>query len=62
MIDLGIAPATLVMPKGTEGDVISPKGRVLKKCPAQISDKVSCAKCKWCAIADRWFGVYFEEH
>ena len=66
-MDLGI-PATVVMPSKTkERKLMTPKGRVVARCPAELSKKINCGNCggdkgPLCFREDRDFAVSFYAH
>jgi hypothetical protein len=50
---LGIAPVVVVLPAGHEGRAfVTPAGNKGVVCPAQLSDKVTCATCGLCAVGN----------
>ena len=66
-MDLGI-PATVVMPSKTKGRKLkTPKGRVVARCPAELSKEINCGNCggdkgPLCFRKDRDFAVSFYAH
>lgn len=68
MTALGLAgaplglPAVVVLPKGTAGSVVSPRGVRVIVCPAETRENVTCATCGICARADRKFAIGFPAH
>ena len=66
-MDLGI-PATVVLPSKTEGRKLrTPKGRIVARCPAEVSKDINCGNCggnkgPLCLRKDRDFAVGFYAH
>lgn len=55
-------PTVVVLPEGSPSVVYTPGGRRVVKCPAQTSERVTCASCGVCAKADRSMTIGFEAH
>ena len=66
-MDLGI-PATVVLPCKTKGRKLrTPKGRIVARCPAEMSKDINCGNCggskgPLCLRKDRDFAVSFYAH
>ena len=66
-MDLGI-PATVVLPSKTKGRKLrTPKGRIVARCPAEMSKDINCGNCggskgPLCLRKDRDFAVSFYAH
>jgi hypothetical protein len=66
-MDAGL-PATVVLPSSTkERKLLTPKGRVVARCPAELSKDISCSNCgggkgPLCLRKDRDFAVGFVAH
>ena len=66
-MDLGI-PATVVLPSKTKGRKLrTPKGRIVARCPAEVSKDINCGNCggskgPLCLRKDRDFAVGFYAH
>lgn len=59
---LGIAPVVTILPMDAPNVQISPAGNKVVACPAEKSDKVNCANCGLCQIADRQYIIGFRAH
>lgn len=59
---LGIAPVVTILPMDAPNVQISPAGNKVVACPAEKSDKVNCANCGLCQIADRSYIIGFRAH
>jgi len=60
----GAGPVVVVL-DATEGDNVTtttPEGRKVRTCPATYKDSVNCARCQWCAKADRSEIIAFPAH
>lgn len=62
LVDMGIAPVTVVLPTNATANTTTPKGRKVVICPATQRDDISCATCGLCAIAKRDCIVGFPSH
>ncbi len=61
--DLTIAPVAVVLPSTTpDRSFKTPNGHPVVICPAELSDRVTCATCALCAKADRHSIVGFRAH
>ncbi|WBQ35266.1 hypothetical protein [Pseudomonas phage pPA-3099-2aT.2] len=59
---LNIAPVVAILPIDAPNVQISPAGNKIVACPAEKSDKVNCASCGLCQIADRDYIIGFRAH
>jgi hypothetical protein len=59
---LGIGPVVVTVPRGLKGDTVTPAGRKVKLCPAQVEDGVTCATCQLCQHASRSEVIGFIAH
>jgi hypothetical protein len=59
-IDLNIAPVVVVVPSDAPRKMVTPKGRIVIGCPAEVSD-IQCARCGLCA-KDRKAIIAFHAH
>lgn len=60
----GAGPVVVVI-NATEGENVTlktPDGRTVRTCPATYKDSVNCARCQWCAKADRSEIIAFPAH
>lgn len=62
LAELNAGPVATIVPAGTGAKTITPTGRVVVTCPAQLRDDISCADCQLCARADRPTIVGFIPH
>lgn len=53
LAELGIAPVVTILPADAPRKLTTPAGRKVFACPAETSERISCANCKLCARADR---------
>ena len=53
LADTGAGPVVVVLPADAPRKLRTPAGRKVYACPAEVSDRVSCATCKLCARQDR---------
>jgi len=60
LVDLGIAPVTVVLPVDS-GNTKTPKGRIVKICPA-IKHDITCKTCRACSVISRTSIVGFPAH
>ena len=61
--DLGIAPVAVVLPASTPGRSFkTPHGHPVVVCPAELSERVTCASCALCAKRDCHSIVGFRAH
>lgn len=58
------APVVVIMPMADENPKVryTPAGNKVVRCPAEYSDKVSCATCGLCQVADRNYIIGFTAH
>lgn len=61
---LNIAPVVVIMPMADENPKVryTPAGNKVVRCPAEYSDKVSCATCGLCQVAERNYIIGFTAH
>lgn len=59
---LNIGPVVTILPAGVESNTVTPKGRRVVVCPAQIKEGVTCSTCKLCSRGDRSVIVGFIPH
>lgn len=61
---LNIAPVVVIMPMADENPKVryTPAGNKVVRCPAEYSDKVSCATCGLCQVAERDYIIGFTAH
>jgi len=59
---LGAGPVVAVVPQDTPKHGRTPGGRRFVVCPAQTAEDMNCARCGWCAQADRQGIVAFRVH
>jgi hypothetical protein len=59
---LQIAPVVCILPLDAENVTYTPAGRKVVACPAEKSDKVSCATCQLCQHASREYIIGFRAH
>lgn len=59
---LNIGPVVTLLPIGAPNVQLSPAGNKVVACPAEKSDKVNCANCGLCQIADRSYIIGFRAH
>lgn len=61
---LNIAPVVVIMPMAEDNPKVryTPAGNKVVRCPAEYSDKVSCATCGLCQVADRNYIIGFTAH
>lgn len=62
LADLRVGPVVVLLPKNAPKKTTTPNGRKVITCPAQYSDKLSCAKCGLCQLADRDYVIGFRAH
>jgi hypothetical protein len=62
LAELNAGPVVTIVPAATGAKTITPAGRVVVTCPAQLRDDISCADCQLCARADRPTIVGFIPH
>jgi hypothetical protein len=62
LFDLGIAPVVTILPRDAENVTFTPKGRKVVACPAEKSDRVSCATCALCQDNKRGYIIGFRAH
>ena len=55
-------PTVVVLPAYAPRGLKTPEGKTVAICPAQLSDKVTCATCQLCSKADRNFIIGFRAH
>jgi hypothetical protein len=55
-------PTTVILPHDAPGRSLTPGGRRVVVCPAQIEPDVTCASCQLCAKAERRSIVGFRAH
>ena len=55
-------PIVTVLPTDAPNKSTTPAGRKIVACPAEKSDRVSCATCKLCAVRDREYIIGFRAH
>lgn len=55
-------PTVVVLPMNAENVSYTPAGNKIVACPAEKSDKVTCATCGLCQIADRPYIIGFRAH
>lgn len=64
--NLGIAPVAVVMPLGTPKVSLTPEGRKVVLCPAEIrregNKPITCVQCMLCWKADRKYLIGFTAH
>ena len=53
LADMGIGPVVTVLPTDAPRTIKTPKGRTIVACPAEYSDRVTCANCGLCQRRDR---------
>lgn len=61
---LNIAPVVVIMPMADENPKVryTPQGNKVVRCPAEYNDKVSCATCGLCQVAERDYIIGFTAH
>lgn len=59
---LNIAPVVCILPMGAPNVQVSPAGNKVVACPAEKSDKVTCASCGLCQLKDRDYIIGFRAH
>lgn len=61
---LNIAPVVVIMPMADENPKVryTPAGNKVVRCPAEYNDKVSCATCGLCQVAQRDYIIGFTAH
>lgn len=59
---LNIAPVVTILPMDAPNVQVSPAGNKVVACPAEKSDKINCANCGLCQIADREYIIGFRAH
>lgn len=59
---LNIAPVVTILPMDAPNTFTTPAGNKVVACPAEKSDKVNCANCGLCQIADRSYIIGFRAH
>lgn len=61
---LNIAPVVVIMPMADENPKVryTPQGNKVVRCPAEYNDKVSCATCGLCQVAERNYIIGFTAH
>lgn len=62
LANLNIGPVVTILPRDAENVSYTPAGRKVVACPAEKSDKVSCATCGLCQIANREYVIGFRAH
>lgn len=62
LFDLGIAPVVAILPRDAENVTYTPKGRKVVACPAEKSERVSCATCALCQDNKRNYIIGFRAH
>lgn len=62
LYDLGIAPVVAILPRDAENVTFTPKGRKVVACPAEKSDRVTCASCALCQDSKRDYIIGFRAH
>lgn len=62
MYKLNIGPVTVVLPVNSPKKIITPDGNKIIVCPAQLSEFVTCDKCKLCAYTQRKIIIGFLAH
>ena len=55
-------PTVVVLPMSAENVSYTPAGNKIVACPAEKSDRVTCATCGLCQIADRPYIIGFRAH
>ncbi len=55
-------PVVAVIPEDSPKKQRTKNGRLVITCPAQLSDKINCARCGLCANADRDYIIGFPAH
>lgn len=58
----GGAPVVVVLPLGTPNVSYTPAGNKIVACPAEKSERVTCARCALCQKADRDYIIGFRAH
>ena len=53
-------PVVVVIPANADKVSRTPRGRKIVLCPAESSDRVTCATCGLCAVADRSYFIGFK--
>ena len=59
---MNIAPVVTILPMDAPNTFTTPAGNKVVACPAEKSDKVNCANCGLCQIADRQYIIGFRAH
>lgn len=59
---LDVGPVVVVVPRDTAKVSFTPAGNKVVVCPAQSSDRVTCASCGLCAVAKRDYVIGFRAH
>jgi hypothetical protein len=49
LLDLGLAPVTVILPSYVDANTTTPKGRTVVICPTYTAEGVTCATCGLCA-------------
>jgi len=62
LYDLAIAPVVVLLPLDAPKVSYTPKGRKVVACPAETSDRVTCASCGLCQLTDRSYIIGFHAH
>jgi hypothetical protein len=59
---LDIAPVCVIVSTNSDEKMLTPEGRKVIVCPAQIRDDVTCKSCKLCAVINRKVIIAFQAH
>jgi len=59
---LNVAPVVTILPPGVESNTVTPGGRKVVVCPAQVRDGVTCATCRLCSRSSRSAIIGFIPH
>lgn len=62
LADLDMAPVVVILPFEAPKVSYTPKGRKVVACPAETSDRVTCASCGLCQSATRSYIIGFHAH
>lgn len=62
LADLRIAPVVTILPRDADNVSYTPAGRKVVACPAEKSDRVTCAMCGLCQDSKRNYIIGFRAH